>query len=67
MRKEEKIKLVKGKSKAFVFANLIRPNVFPCAEKLVEILVKNKVETYMVPEAKELISLENINYSEPEA
>ena len=67
MRKEEKIKLVKGKSKAFVFANLIRPNVFPCAEKLVEILAKNRVETYMVPEAKELISLENINYSEPEA
>ena len=42
LKKNEKIKLRRGKSKAFIFANLIRPNVFPCAEKLVEILVKNK-------------------------
>ena len=66
MKKEEKIKLRKGKSKAFVFANLTRENVFPCAEKLVELLLKNKIETYMVPKAQESISVSGVNYSEPE-
>lgn len=66
MKKEEKIKLRKGKSKAFVFANLTRENVFPCAEKLVELLLKNKIETYMVPKAQESISVSGVNFSEPE-
>ncbi len=66
MKKEEKIKLRKGKSKAFVFANLTRENVFPCAEKLIEILLKNKIETYMVPKANEYISVAGVNFSEPE-
>ncbi len=66
MKKEEKIKLRKGKSKAFIFANLTRPNVFPCAEKLVSLLAKNKIETYMVPGAKEFLNSENVIYSEPE-
>ena len=66
MKKSDKIKLLRGKSKAFVFANLTRPNVFPCAEKLIDLLVKNKVETYMVPEAKENISASGVNFSEPE-
>lgn len=66
MKKEEKIKLRRGKSKAFVFANLTRENVFPCAEKLVELLLKNKIETYMVPEAQECISVSGIVFSKPE-
>ena len=66
MKKSEKIKLRRGKSKAFVFANLIRPNVFPCAEKLVEILVKNRIETYMDPGAKTFLSVPEIIYSEPD-
>ncbi|MBR2638987.1 MAG: NAD(+)/NADH kinase [Oscillospiraceae bacterium] len=66
MKKSDKIKLFRGKSKAFVFANLTRQNVFPCAEKLIDLLLKNKIETYMVPEAKEHISNSNIIFSEPE-
>lgn len=66
MKKENIIKLKKGKSKAFVFANLTRENVFPCAEKLVNLLLKNKIETYMVPKAQEFISVSGINFSEPE-
>ena len=66
MKKSDKIKLLREKSKAFVFANLTRPNVFPCAEKLIDLLVKNKVETYMVPEAKENICASGVNFSEPE-
>lgn len=66
MKKDEKIKLKKGKSKAFIFANLIRPNVFPCAEKLVELLAKNRIETYMDPGAKEYLSSSDVIYSEPE-
>ncbi|MBP1568951.1 MAG: NAD(+)/NADH kinase, partial [Oscillospiraceae bacterium] len=66
MKKNEKIKLSKGKSKAFVFANLTRENVFPCAKKLVEILLKNKIETFMVPKANEFISVPGIKFSEPE-
>lgn len=66
MKKEEKIKLRKGKSKAFVFANLTRENVFPCAKKLVELLLKNKIETYMVPKAQERVSVSGVNFSEPE-
>ena len=56
--KTEKIRLKKGKSKAFVFANLTRPNVFPCAEKLVELLLNHKIEVFMVPGAKEFVSSE---------
>ena len=66
MKKEDRIKLRKGKSKAFVFANLTRENVFPCAEKLVEILLKNKIETFMVPKAQECISVSGVNFVEPE-
>lgn len=64
--KEEKIKLRKGKSKVFIFANLARPNVFPCTEKLIKLFEKNKIETYMVPQAKEFISSEYVKFSEPE-
>ncbi len=64
--KTEKIRLKKGKSKAFVFANLTRPNVFPCAEKLVELLLNNKIEVFMVPGAKEFVSSEKVVFSEPE-
>ena len=66
MKKSEKIKLLRGKSKTFVFANLTRQNVFPCAEKLVEILLKNKIEVYMVPKAAESISNPSVNFVEPE-
>ena len=66
MKKENRIKLKKGKSKAFVFANLTRENVFPCAEKLVNLLLKNKIETYMVPKAQEFISVSGICFNEPE-
>ena len=66
MKKEEKIKLRKEKSKAFVFANLTRPNVFPCAENLVKLLLENKIATYMVPGAKEFISSEKVIFSDPE-
>lgn len=65
MRKE-KIKLRRGKSKVFIFANLTRSNVFPCTEKLVEFLQKNKIETYMVPKAKEFISSDYVKFAEPE-
>lgn len=64
--KEEKIKLCKGKSKVFIFANLARPNVFPCTEKLIKLFEKNKIETFMVPKAKEFISSEYVKFSEPE-
>lgn len=66
MKKDEKIKLRRGKSKAFVFANLTRPNVFPCAENLVNLLLENKIATYMVPGAKEFISSEKVVFSDPE-
>ena len=66
MKKSEKIKLLRGKSKTFVFANLTRQNVFPCAEKLVEILLKNKIEVYMVPKAAECISNPSVNFVLPE-
>ena len=66
MKKDEKIKLRKGKSKAFVFANLTRPNVFPCTESLVDLLAKNKIETFMVPEAKECIKSANVIFKKPE-
>lgn len=66
MKKEERIRLKRGKSKAFVFANLTRPNVFPCTEKLVELLLKNKIEVYMVPNAEKYISVNGIVFSEPE-
>lgn len=66
MKKSEKIKLFRGKSKAFVFANLTRQNVFPCAEKLVEILLKKKIEVYMVPKAEECICNQAVSFIEPE-
>lgn len=66
MKKAEKIKLRRGKSKAFIFANLTRENVFPCAEKLIEILLKNKIETYMVPKAEKLINHSGVLFSEPD-
>ena len=66
MKKSEKIKLLRGKSKAFVFANLTRQNVFPCAEKLVEILLKNKIKVYMVPKAEEYIPNPSVCFAEPE-
>ncbi|MBQ6877863.1 MAG: NAD(+)/NADH kinase [Oscillospiraceae bacterium] len=66
MKKAEKIKLHRGKSKAFIFANLTRENVFPCAEKLIEILLKNKIETYMVPKAEKLINHSGVLFSEPD-
>lgn len=66
MKKQDKIKLSRGKSKAFVFANLIRPNVFPCAERLIELLTRNRIQTFMVPEAKEYFSSEGVTFSEPE-
>ncbi len=66
MKKQEKIKLSKGKSKAFVFANLIRPNVFPCTEKLIDLLAEKKVQTFMVPEAEEFFSSKNVVFSELE-
>jgi len=66
LKKSEKIKLFRGKSKAFVFANLTRQNVFPCAEKLVEILLKKKIEVYMVPKAEECICNQAVSFIEPE-
>lgn len=66
LKKTEKIKLYRGKTKAFIFANFTRPNVFPCTEKLVELLKKNRIETFMEPVANEYISSSDIVYSESE-
>ncbi|MBR2040781.1 MAG: NAD(+)/NADH kinase [Oscillospiraceae bacterium] len=66
MKKQDKIKLSRGKSKAFVFSNITRPNVFPCTEKLIELLHKNKIDVFMVPEAEEHFSFANVNFGEPE-
>ena len=49
MKKSDKIKLLRGKSKAFVFANLTRPNVFPCAEKLIDLLSNNPRKRFGLP------------------
>ncbi len=64
--KPEKIKLKRGKSKVFVFSNLTRPNVFSHTADLVKLLLKNKTEVYMDISAKELISVEGVNYCEVE-
>ncbi len=66
MRKNERIKLLRGKSKAFIFANLTRKNVFPCAEKLIEILLQNEIKTFMVPKAQEFITSSGVNFSKAE-
>lgn len=66
MKKDERIKLLHGKSKAFIFANLTRQNVFPCAEKLIEILLQNEIKTYMVPKAQEFITSSEVIFSKAE-
>lgn len=63
MKKQNKIKLSKGKAKAFVFCNLTKPKAFPYAEELVSFLLKNKTQVFMRPEAMEYIHNENINYA----
>lgn len=58
----EKIKLKKGKSKAFIFSNLTREKVFSHTVSLAEFLIKNKTEVYMDIAAKELIPIRNVSY-----
>lgn len=60
--KTEKIKLRRGKSKAFIFSNLTRPQVFPYTAELAEFLIKNRIEIYMDPEAEKLIPVEGVSY-----
>ncbi len=64
--KTDKIKLKKGKSKAFVFSNLTRPKVYSHTSDLAKLLLKNKIEVYMSNSAKELIPVEGVIYSEAE-
>ncbi len=64
--KTDKIKLKKGKSKAFVFFNLTKPKVFSHTADLAKLLLKNKTEVFMEFAAKELISVEGVTYCEAE-
>ncbi len=62
--KIDKIKLKKGKSKAFIFSNLTREKVFSHTVDLAELLIKNKTEVFMDIAAKELIPVEGVSYCE---
>lgn len=62
MKKQDKIKLRKGRSKAFVFCNLTKPKIFPYAKELASYLLKKRIGVFMSTEARELIFSEEINY-----
>ena len=53
--KKDWIKLKKGKSKIFIIANLTREAVIPCTKKLVEFLLKYKVDIYIDDFAKDVL------------
>ncbi|MBQ7874542.1 MAG: NAD(+)/NADH kinase [Oscillospiraceae bacterium] len=66
MKKFDKIKLKRGKSKAFVFFNLTKAKVFPYTEELVRFLMKNRIEVCMDSAAESLIPVEGAKYCEVE-
>lgn len=63
LKKTEKLKLVKGKSKAFIIANLSRAAVIPCTEKLIAALKKFGIESHMDISAKEIIKSDDAFFS----
>lgn len=66
MKKIDKIKLRRGKSKAFVFFNPARAKVFPCTEELVRFLIKNRIGVCMDSSARDYIPVEGAEYCEVE-
>lgn len=62
MKKIDKIKLKRGKSKAFVFFNPVRAKVFPYAEELVRFLTENRIDVCMDTSAEGLLSVEGAKY-----
>ncbi len=62
MKKDEKIKLRRGKSKVFVFSNLTRANVFPHAINLAKYLINKHIEVYMDTIASNFIPVEGAHY-----
>lgn len=63
MKRTEKLKLIKGKSKAYIIANLSRAAVIPCTEKLIEALQKFGIESYMGERAKYTIDSDFVKFT----
>lgn len=64
MSKEEKIRLHRGKSSAYIISNLNREVVIPTTEALLELLEKNHIRAFMDKSAKKWIKNEQVLFSD---
>ena len=62
MKKGDKIKLYRKKSKVFIAANLNRKSVPACAERLILLLKEYKVSVFMDISAKENFSESGVDF-----
>ncbi len=64
MSKEEKIRLQRGKSSAYIISNLNREAVIPATEALLELLEKNHIRAFMDQSAKKWIKNKQVFFSD---
>lgn len=64
MSKEEKIRLRRGKSSAYIISNLNREVVIPTTEALLELLEKYQIRAFMDRSAKKWIKNEKVSFSD---
>ena len=64
MSKEEKIRLRRGKSSAYIISNLNREAVIPATEELLELLEKYQIHAFMDRSAKKWIKNEKVLFSD---
>ena len=63
MKKGGTIKLRNKKSKVFIVANLSRKAVIPCAEKLIALLQKHKIDITMSPYAESTFAQSGVKFA----
>lgn len=64
MSREEKIRLRRGKSSAYIISNLNREAVIPATEELLELLGKYQIRAFMDRSAKKWIKNEKVSFSD---
>ena len=64
MSREEKIRLRRGKSSAYIISNLNREAVIPATEELLELLEKYQIRAFMDRSAKKWIKNERVSFSD---
>ena len=64
MSKEEKIRLRRGKSSAYIISNLNREAVIPATEELLELLEKYQIRAFMDRSVKKWIKNEKVSFSD---